>query len=150
MIELNGFEIEENVNGFEMTNPDKLTRVVFGNMGRGGVLEGGLGIDKAQEDPELVLAHYDKLAGNIQKEGVKIKLGSFWDFKLKQPRMTKDAKGKVKYTPEIMYLFNIGGDKVEVDDPKNLANAISTLEKVRSGKEEKFKAKKVKSKFKEE
>ncbi len=145
MIELNGFEIENVVNGFTMTNSDKLYRVIFGDMGRAGVLTGGLGVDKAKEDPELVLANYDKLAGNIQKDGIKIKLGSFYDFQLKQPR--KDAKGK--YAPEVLYIFNIGGDKVEVDNPKNLADAIQTLEKVRSGKEEKFKARKAKSKFKE-
>lgn len=145
--EIEGFEIETNVNGFEMENADKLSRVVFGDMGRGGVLTGGLTLDVAEKDPELVLAHYDKLAGLIKKDGIKIKTGSFWNFKLKQPR--KDAKGK--YAPDVMYIFNIGGDNVEVDDPKNLASAIGMIEKVRTEKEEKVKAKKAKSKlFKEE
>lgn len=126
------FEI---INGFKLENPDKLERVIHGDMGRGGVLEGGIGEDA---EPGLVLAHYDKLAGYITKDGVKIKTGSFWDFKGKAPRKE----------PEIMYIFNIGGDNVEVDDPSNLASAISTVEKVRAEKEEKVKTKKAKSKFK--
>jgi hypothetical protein len=124
------------IKGFHLENQEKLDRVVFGDMGRAGVLEGGLGEDA---EPELVLAHYDKIGGYITKGGVKIKNGSFWDSKKKAPR-TED---------EVMYLFNIGGDTVEVDDPKNLAEAISVVEKTRSEKEAKVKEKKAKSKFKQ-
>lgn len=124
-----------NINGFVLENPDKLERVVHGNMGRAGVMEGGLGEGAS---PELILAHYDKLAGYITKDGVKIKTGSFWDFKGKCPRKT----------PELMYIFNIGGDKIEVDDPSNLASAVSTVKKAITEKEEKVKEKKAKSKFK--
>lgn len=160
---LNGHQVETNVKGFEMTNTDKLNRVIFGDMGRGGVLVGGLGVEKAQEDPELVLARYDRIAGRITKDGIKIKRGSFWDFVLKKPRqkitkkvITKASKDKpevtkdvVEYTPEVMYIFPIGGEFVEVDDPKNLAAAITVVEKAKADKEAKFKAKKAKSKFKE-
>lgn len=132
-----------NVNGFVMENAEKVERAIQGNMGRQGVLQGGLvdqhGADVLETNPELVLAHYDKLAGYITKDGVKVKTGSFWDFKKKAPRET----------PEVLYVFNIGGDKVEVDDPKNLAQAISTVEAVRVEKEEKVKVKRAKSKFKE-
>lgn len=130
--------IETVVNGFEMRNPDKLERVVMGNMGRAGVLEGGLTEEVAIKNPELVLAHYDKLAGYITKDGIKIKTGSFWDFKGKAPRKV----------PEVMYIFSIGADKVEVADPKDLAKAISTLETATAQKEAVIKEKKAKSKFK--
>lgn len=127
--------MENKVNGFVMENADKVERVIYGNMGRAGVLEGGLGEDA---EPELILANYDKLAGYITKDGIKIKTGSFWDFKAKAARKT----------PDVMYIFNIGSDKVEVRDPKDLASAISTVEKVREQKEEKVKEKKAKSKLK--
>jgi hypothetical protein len=139
MLEINDFEVENKVNGFVMENADKLSRVIFGEVRRAGVMEGGLGVDEAEKNPSLVLAHYDKLAGRITKDGVKIKMGSFWDFKLKQPRKE----------PQVMFVFNIGGEFVEVDDPKNLAEAISTVEKVKAKKEVKFKEAKAKSKFKE-
>lgn len=89
------------IDGFRLENSDKLERVVSGNMGRGGVLEGGLG---ENAELELVLAHYDKLGGYITKDGAGIKIGSFWDFKAKAPRKV----------PEVVYVFNVGGDRVEV------------------------------------
>lgn len=122
------------INGFQLENEEKLNRVVNGVVGRAGVPQGGLGVDAK---PELVLAHYDKLAGYITKNGTKVKTGSFWDFKAQQPRAT----------PDIKFIFNVGGDKVEVDDPKNLAEAISTLQEVKTKKETEVKEKKAKSKF---
>jgi len=123
------------VNGFTLENSDKLERVVSGNMGRGGVLEGGLG---EGAEPELVLAHYDKLAGHITKDGTKVRPGSFWDFKAKAPRKV----------PEVMYVFNIAGETIEVDEPANLSKAIKEVETARVEKEKKVKEKKSKSKFK--
>jgi hypothetical protein len=125
------------INGFKLENADKLARVIHGDVGRMGVPEGGVGVEA---DPELVLARYDRLAGYITKDGVNIKTGSFWDFKAKAPRKT----------PTVMYIFNIGGDKVEVDDPTKLAAAISTVEKVRSEKEAKVAQKKKNSKLQKE
>lgn len=122
------------VNGFQIENAEKLERVIYGTMGRGGELMGGLGLEA---DPELVLAHYDKLAGFITKDGVKVKTGSFWDFKAKAPRSKA----------EVMFIFNIGGDNVEVDDPANLHKAIEVVGKARAEKEAKVKAAKKKSKF---
>ena len=130
-----------NIDGFVLENPDKVERVVYGEMGRGGVLTGGLGIEVAEKDPSLVLAHYDKLAGYITKDGIKIKTGSFWDF-------TRGAN-KPRKESSVMFIFNVGGENVEVDDPKNLAQAINTVNKAVKEREEKVKAKVAKSKFKE-
>ena len=126
------------IDGFKLENPEKIARVIHGDMGRSGTLEGGLGEEESAKNPELVLARYDKIAGYITKDGVKIKTGSFWDFKKKCPREK----------PEVLYIFNIGGTKVEVDDPSKLAQAISTVQKVQTEAEEKVKEKKAKSKFK--
>lgn len=126
------------IDGFKLENSDKIERVVNGDMGRSGTLEGGLGEEEARKNPSLVLARYDKIAGYITKDGIKVKTGSFWDFKLKAPRKE----------PEVMFIFNIGGDRVEVDDPKNLSDAIRKVETIRTEAEEKVKVKKAKSKFK--
>ncbi len=122
------------INGFQIENAEKLDRVILGVVGRAGEAQGGLGLEA---DPELVLALYDKLAGFITKDGVKVKTGSFYDFKLKKPRAI----------PELMYIFNIGGDNVEVDDPANLHRAIEVVGKAREEKAEKVKKAKAKSKF---
>jgi len=126
------------VDGFVLQNSDKIERVINGDMGRDGGMTGGIGEKEARENPTLLLARYDKLAGFITKDGVKIKTGSFWDFKKKCPREE----------PEVMYIFRVGGESVEVDDPRNLAAAISTVQKVVAEKEERVKEKKAKSKFK--
>jgi len=126
------------IDGFVLENSEKIERVINGELGREGSLVGGMGEKEAKENPSLVLARYDKIAGYITKDGVKIKTGSFWDFKKKCPREK----------PEVMYIFRIGGESVEVDDPKNLAAAISTVQKAVADKEEKVKTKKAKSKFK--
>src|SRR3990167_5053548 len=49
-----------------LVNNDKLNRAIFGNVGRGGQMEGGAG-EKAT--PELVIAEYDKLGGLILTKG---------------------------------------------------------------------------------
>ena len=125
------------INGFQIENSEKLERVVYGVLGRGGVLEGGLG---ENADPELVLAHYDKLAGFITKDGVKVKTGSFYDFKAKAPRKE----------PEVVFVYKVGGDNVEVKDPTELHKAIDVVGKAREAKEKKFKESKKKSKFNKE
>lgn len=122
------------INGFDLVNPDKLERVIYGNMGRGGVLEGGLGEDA---DRDEVLAHYDKVGGLIKKDGTKIKNGSFWDIRAKAPRKT----------PEVLYLYNIGGETVEVNDPSELAAAVTTLNETMADKEAKNKERRSRSKM---
>ena len=126
------------IDGFVLQNSGKTERVINGELGREGSLVGGMGEKEAKENPSLVLARYDKIAGYITKDGVKIKTGSFWDIKKKCPREK----------PEVMYIFNIGGEKIEVDNPANLASAVSTIQKVVAEKEERVKEKKAKSKFK--
>ncbi len=127
--ELKAVEDFSIINGFELCDSIKLERVLFGTVGRHGYPEGGLGIGV---DPEIVLANYDRLGGLIKKDGVKVKTGSFWNF----DRRVKAPHQK----PQVMFLFSIGGETVEVDDPKNLANAIQTVETAKAEKEEKVRA----------
>ena len=118
--ELQGDAKFDVIDGFVLENADKLERVIHGDVKRAGVPEGGLGEDA---DPKLVLAHYDRLAGYITKstggaQRVKIKTGSFWDFKNKRPHAE----------PKIMYIFRVAGENIEVNDPANLAAAVTTIQ----------------------
>ena len=123
------------IDGFVLENADKLQRVLEGEVKRAGVPEGGLlsqygDLDKIP--PEMVLAHYDKLNGYITKDvggsqRVKIKNGSFWDFKKRKPHEE----------PKVIYLFRVGGEQVEVDDPSKLAQAVTTVQNVVSEKQQK-------------
>ncbi len=121
-----GFAIFDVIDGFVLENEDKLRRAIEGEPARSGQSTGGL-LEKYKElelIPEAeVLAHYDKLGGYITKgigggERVKVKNGAFWDTRKKQPREK----------PEIMFVFKIGGNFIEVDDPSKLAQAITKVE----------------------
>lgn len=124
-----GIERFDVIDGFVLENADKLERVVFGEVKRAGYPEGGLG---ENADPALVLAHYDKLAGYITKDvggnrRVKIKTGSFWNFKKHEPHKE----------PQVLYLFPVNGTVVEVDDPSKLAQAVTTVNMAIAEKEAK-------------
>lgn len=116
------------IDGFVLENQDKLTRVLDGMEGQNqsGVFSGGLIAeydgDISKVPPALVLAHYDRVGGFITKsvggdQRVKIKNGSFWDVKRKRPREN----------PEVIYVFPVGSEFVEVDDPSKLAAAVTTI-----------------------
>lgn len=132
------------IDGFVLENQDKLQRAIEGEVRRAGVPEGGL-LQKYGEleniPKEEVIAHYDKLAGYITKSvgganRVKVARGSFWDFKKKRPRgeevTDKDGNKKFVFKPEVRYLFKVGGETIEVDDPSKLAQAVTTLETVKA------------------
>ena len=52
---------------------------------------------------EEILAEYDKLAGLIHKDGVKVETGNFWDFESKCAKFTKEAADDEDHTttPEV-------------------------------------------------
>lgn len=121
-----GFARFDVIDGFVLENEDKLRRAIEGEPARSGQPTGGL-LEKYVEleaIPEMeVLAHYDKLGGYITKgigggQRVKVKNGAFWDVRKKVP----------KEKPEIMFVFKIGSNFIEVDDPAKLAQAITRVE----------------------
>ena len=121
-----GIAIFDVIDGFVLENEDKLRRAIEGEPARSGQPTGGL-LEKYVElekiPPQEVLAHYDKLGGYITKgigggQRVKVKNGAFWDARKKIPRER----------PEIMFVFKVGGNFIEVDDPAKLAQAISKVE----------------------
>lgn len=66
-----------NILGYELPNDEKYDRAVYGSMGQGGKLIGGVGDDASDE---LILAAYDRLGGLILKDGDKVQMGCFCDF----------------------------------------------------------------------
>jgi hypothetical protein len=60
---------------------------------------------QARHEPtgEEILAEYDKLAGLIHKDGVKVETGNFWDFANQCAKFTKEATDDKEQTttPEV-------------------------------------------------
>ena len=52
---------------------------------------------------EEILAEYDKLAGLIHKDGIKVEMGNFWDFENQCAKFTKEAADDEDHTttPEV-------------------------------------------------
>ena len=141
-----GIAIFDVIDGYVLENEEKLRRVIEGEPARSGQSTGGL-LEKYVEleliPPAEVLAHYDKLGGYITKgiggeQRVKVKNGAFWDSRKKIPREK----------PEIMYIFRVGGNFIEVDDPAKLAQAISKVENAVAENQAKNAAKKARAKAK--
>lgn len=130
-------EVFTHIDGFVLTDMDKLARVVHGKMGRMGDLVGGLGLEAKPKD---VLAAYDRIAGLIKKDGYKIKTGSFWNF-------TRGVNAAHK-EPKVKYLFQIEGETIEVDDPTELAAAITKTREIVAEKKEEVQKKMAKARAK--
>lgn len=94
-----------------LVNEEKLERAIHGTVGRAGAHTGGVGEDASDE---AILAEYDRLAGLITKNGETVKTGSFYDFKERKPREE----------PEIVLLFTVNGQVVEVPDGAPLPLAV--------------------------
>lgn len=115
----------KHVNGFTLENDDKLFRTVFGEMGRAGVQEGGVG---EGADPYTVLVAYDRKGGLITKDGVKVMSGAFWDSKTKKPRAE----------PLVVLEYNVQGNFIRVSDPSELPGKILEMNGVDAKKQADF------------
>lgn len=119
------------INGFDLVNEEKIERAKHGTVTRGGKLTGGVG-DEASE--EALIAEYDRLGGLIVKDGVNVKIGSFYDFAKRAPRAE----------PVVTFMAEFEGEILEVDEEE--AKSI----KIAKEKTAKLKAKKVKKGKKKE
>ena len=70
------------VGDYELVNDEKLDRAINGTIGKGGAMTGGVGQGAADG---AILAEYDRLGGLIQKNGLKVATGAFWDCEKKKP-----------------------------------------------------------------
>jgi hypothetical protein len=55
-------------------------------------------LERHEPTGEEILAEYDKLAGLIHKNGVKVETGSFWDFENRCAKFTKEAADDEDHT----------------------------------------------------
>lgn len=124
------------VGEFSLDNQEKVERALHGSLTRNGQLSGGVG-DEAKE-MEL-LAEYDKLGGLVTKNGIKVKSGSFFDFKKKVARKE----------PEVTFLSEIDGSIVELDEEEAKAVKVAR-EKIKGLKAKKLKKEVVKKDEKDE
>lgn len=108
--------------GYVCVNEEKLNRAIHGSMASGGKLEGGVGEDAPKKD---ILVEYDRLGGLIKKNGIKVKMGSFYDFENKQAR-TK---------PNVILLFtDIQGTVVKVPEGEALPPTVAAAQFVEKEK----------------
>jgi len=104
------------LNEFELVNPEKWNRAVFGSIGSGGALVGGVGEGATDE---VKLTQYDKLGGLIKKDGRTVKTGCFWDF----------AKKKAVEKPVVIFQFqDLDGNKVFIEDGKEIPMEVIAAE----------------------
>ncbi len=94
------------VKNFELVNGDKVRRALEGNPNRDGEIVGGILAEDGTYDEGELLAAYDKLGGLIRKNGDKVKMGSFYDFKAK----------KMRAVPQIVLLYRVNGKVIEVPE----------------------------------
>ena len=134
-----------NILGYTLENEEKIERAKNGTISRGGQLAGGIAqmirekkleesTDKSTKEAKEVyqkalLAEYDRLGGLITKSGVKVKTGSFWDIQKKVARET----------PELVFMSEIEGEVVEVDEEEAIAlkMAKEKVNKLRAKKSKK-------------
>lgn len=94
--------------GYTINNPEKLRRAVDGSQSNEPEARKGVG-EKATA--EAILAAYDKLGGLIKKGDLKLKVGSFYDFKNRRPRKE----------PAISFLTMVDGMEIEVTEEEAMA-----------------------------
>jgi len=119
------------INGFVLENAEKVRRAIEGSHSGYDTKFKPLG---EGYNPDDLLVAYDRLGGLITKDGVKVKMGSFFDFEKKVARKE----------PQVVFLTTIDGVEVEVEEEE--AKAIKKAQ----AKLTDLKVKKVKKAKKEE
>lgn len=120
---------------FTLVNAEKVDRALNGSTMNGGNRSGGIGAGAYFEagvwkrdgdeisQPEVdklesaLLAEYDRLGGFIKRGSDKVKTGSFYDFKAKEPR--KVAK--------VVFIYRVNGKTVEVADGTELPGEVKAV-----------------------
>lgn len=125
------------VKGYELKNPEKVDRAIYGQAKGDGSKIGGVAGEDGTYDEDALLAEYDRIGGPIFRGTDKVVTGSFYDFQKKAPREK----------PEVKFVFSVNGKFVEVPDGKELPGEVKAVrilaESAKEASEEK-KAKKVK------
>jgi len=96
------------VNGYTLANSEKVTRALDGSMNEHGVFKGGVRKSDGTYDKAELLAEYDRIGGLILKGEDKVRIGSFYDFKLRGPRKE----------PVVEYEYRVNGELIIVPAEK--------------------------------
>jgi hypothetical protein len=91
------------IQGFVLENAEKVRRAIEGSHSGYDTKFPPLGESYTEEQ---LLVAYDRLGGLITKDGVKVKMGSFFDFEKKVARKE----------PKVVFLTTIDGVEVEVEE----------------------------------
>lgn len=99
-------------------NGEKYERALHGTVMAHGEMKGGVGDDASEEK---ILAEYDRLGGLVKKGKYTVKMGSFYDFKAKKPRIK----------PEVTFLFrNLDGETVEIPEGDEIPMDVKAAEMI--------------------
>lgn len=121
-----------NIGEYTLVNAEKVERAINGTLGKDAAFKGGVG----SENPEALMAEYDRLGGLITKGGERVKTGCFYDFKAKKP----------KENPEVVFLYRVNGTEVEVPEGAEKPLAVKAAEVLAADNAEKAEAKEEKRK----
>jgi hypothetical protein len=103
-----------NIKGFELVNEEKANRALNGTQRGDGTIFGGIVREDGTYDDNALLAEYDKLGGLITKNGDKVKVGSFYDFKNKRPLKE----------PKVFFVYTVNNKFVEVEEGVELPGEV--------------------------
>lgn len=124
--------MSQQIGEFTLKNDEKVNRAVNGSLTRDGKLAGGVGVapnaqtataEELDAHDLKVLAEYDKLGGHIDKGGLKVQSGSFYDFRNRRPHVE----------PKVTFLINVDGEIVEGTE-EEAAAVQSARERIRQMK----------------
>ncbi len=118
------------INGYKLLNEDKIKRAAEGQLTDKGEHIGGVGY----EDQDALLAQYDKLGGLIKnKEGYKVKTGSFFDHR----------KNVAIAKPNPTLVVRVNGQEVEVPEGKPMPREVEAQNILNEAKAKKARKPKV-------
>lgn len=122
--------------GYHLVNPEKVDRAINGVMNPKSERIGGIADAEGRWDPTKLLPEYDRIGGFItNKDGDKVKTGSFYDFRAKKPRET----------PEVTLIYQVNGEFVEIPETEEkpmIVKAAKILEERQKENAKKKRAKK--------
>jgi hypothetical protein len=114
------------IKGFSLINEEKVERALKGTVNSLNERIGGVIAEDGTYDEGELLAEYDKLGGLITRGGDKVKTGSFYDFRNK----------KALKEPKVVFIYNINGKIVEVEDGKELPGIVKAARMLEQDEEE--------------
>ena len=115
------------IKGYTLANADKVNRALDGAMNDRGQFIGGVRKADGSYEAEALLAEYDRIGGLIKKGEDKVRMGSFYEFSARRPRLE----------PKVEFEFRVNGEVIIVpaEEPKpNKVKAVQIAEKEKKAK----------------